>query len=463
VPIDASIYGNIRPYTMESPIDSASKALAFADARKKYTMDQDIQDAAGQTGGDPAKMSQALMARGHFAPAMQLQTQAAAQKKAQIDQQLKINEAVASDAMTLDQIWRQTLQATGGNREAALQKVQPVYSQVRQRWAGMGHSLPESFDPDANFAGIGQAKEAIQYLKTLAPDVKMTDTGGSITPTNTNPLAGPVGPLAGAQPIPKTEAPGHVATRLETQRHNRAIEGDPQAIETTAQGIANGSLAPLSGFALARPMGQQIMARVTQINPNFDPTQFGTRQKAEKDFATGKAGNSVRSFNVALSHLDTLDQLADALNNKDTLLVNKIGNAVSTQTGNPAPTNFVAAKKIVSDEIVKAIVGSGGGVTDREEAAKTISAANSPAQLKGVISTYKELMKGQLNGLRDQYKATTGKEDFDTKYLSEAGRKVSHGGPQSGGSERQVKLPDGRVKTFPTPAAAQRFKEAAGL
>jgi hypothetical protein len=188
VPIDASIYGNIRPYTMESPIDSASKALAFADARKKYTMDQDIQDAAGQTGGDPAKMSQALMARGHFAPAMQLQAQAAAQKKAQIDQQLKINEAVASDAMTLDQIWRQTLQATGGNKEAALQKVQPVYSQVRQRWAGMGHNLPESFDPDANFAGIGQAKEAIQYLKTLAPDVKMTDTGGSITPTNTNPL-----------------------------------------------------------------------------------------------------------------------------------------------------------------------------------------------------------------------------------------------------------------------------------
>jgi hypothetical protein len=229
VPIDASIYGNIRPYTMESPIDSASKALAFADASKKYRMDQDIQDVAAQTGGDPAKMSQALMARGHFAPAMQLQSQAAAQKKAQIDQQLKINEAVASDAMTLDQIWRQTLQATGGNKEAALQKVQPVYSQVRQRWAGMGHSLPESFDPDANFAGIGQAKEAIQYLKTLAPSVHMTDTGGSITPTNTNPLAGPVGPLPGTQPIAKTAPPGAPTelNRLMTER-DAIPQGDPR-------------------------------------------------------------------------------------------------------------------------------------------------------------------------------------------------------------------------------------------
>jgi hypothetical protein len=98
--------------------------------------------------------------------------------------------------------------------------VQPVYSQVRQRWAGMGHNLPESFDPDANFAGIGQAKEAIQYLKTLAPSVHMTDTGGSITPTNTNPLAGPVGPLAGAQPIAKTAPPGAPTelNRLMTER-----------------------------------------------------------------------------------------------------------------------------------------------------------------------------------------------------------------------------------------------------
>jgi hypothetical protein len=64
---------------------------------------------------------------------------------------------------------------------------------------------------------------------------------------------------------------------------------------------------------------------------------------------------------------------------------------------------------------------------DREEAAKTIDAANSPAQLKGVIKQYKELMKGQLDGLRKQYEATTGKSDFDKKFLSEAAQGVAHG------------------------------------
>lgn len=216
-----------------------------------------------------------------------------------------------------------------------------------------------------------------------------------------------------------------LTTQAETARHHRALEGDPEVVESTAQAIAKGDLAPLSGFALARPMGQNIMSRVIAINPQFDPTQFAVRQKAEKDFATGKPGNTVRSFNVALSHLDTLDTLADALNNKDTRLINVIGNKISVQTGSSAPTNFEAAKKIVGDEIVKAIVGSGGGVTDRQEAASAISSASSPAQLKGVIKTYKELMKGQLGGLRDQYKATTGKDDFDTKYLSEAARNVA--------------------------------------
>lgn len=217
----------------------------------------------------------------------------------------------------------------------------------------------------------------------------------------------------------------------ESKRHHQAIEGDPTTIENTAQAIASGTLAPLSGFALARPMGQQIMSRVVAINPAFDPTQFGTRQKAEKDFATGKPGQSVRSFNVALSHLDTLDQLSDALHNGNLQVVNKIGNVYAQQTGQVAPTNFESAKKIVADEIVKAIVGSGGGVADREAAAKTISAASSPAQLKGVIGTYKELMKGQLGGLKQQYEQTTGKKDFD-RFLSPAGIKQEAPAAQGG-------------------------------
>jgi len=170
---------------------------------------------------------------------------------------------------------------------------------------------------------------------------------------------------------------------------------------------------------------------------------FAGNKKASMDFTTGKAGNTVRSLNVAVQHLNTLDGLADALNNGNVQVMNRIGNAFNTQFGGTAQTNFEAAKKIVADEVVKAIVGSGGGVADREEAARTISAASSPAQLKGVIQQYKDLMGGQLEGLRQQYKASTGKEDFDQKFLMDATRK-----------ELENKAPPGKTSA---PAAAVNF------
>jgi hypothetical protein len=198
-------------------------------------------------------------------------------------------------------------------------------------------------------------------------------------------------------------------------------------MEVNAKAIANGQLAPISGYGLRSPGAAMIMARVLEINPDYSAKDYGTGSKAEKDFATGKLGNTVRSFNVALAHLDTLSNLADALDNNDTQIINKIGNAVATQTGAAAPTNFNAAKHIVADEIVKAVTGSSGALGDREAAAKTVDAANSPAQLKGVINTYKELMNGQLTGLRYQYQATTGKKDFDDKYLMDGARAMSQG------------------------------------
>jgi hypothetical protein len=230
---------------------------------------------------------------------------------------------------------------------------------------------------------------------------------------------------------------GRITQQDYTQKKQQLLV-DPVQMEQTAQGIAKGQLAPLSSFALKTPQGIRTMARVMEINPDYQASDFTTKQTAEKAFATGKQGNTIKSFNVALEHLNTLDRLSDALNNNDVQAINKIGNYFSTQSGRPAPTNFAAAKKIVADEIVKAIVGSGGGVTDREEAAKTVNAANSPAQLKGVIKTYQELMSGQLVGLRQQYEAIPGEKKSFDRFLSPTAKKLV----AAGKAPEEVSKPD---------------------
>lgn len=239
----------------------------------------------------------------------------------------------------------------------------------------------------------------------------------------------------------------------ESARHNKEMEGihrqlanfnapvsesEGGSVDKVAGMIAEGRVPPLSGFAMRSPWGQQVMAKVIEKNPDYRGQDYSVVQAADKGFTSGKQGNTIRSFNVALAHLDTLDRLSDALGNNDIQQVNRVAQEVSQQTGNPAPVQFDAAKKIVGDEIVKAIVGAGGGVSDREEAGRAVSRANSPQQLKGVISTYKELMRGQLGGLKKQYEASTKRTDFDERFLSDAAKKTATSQTPTGISEGQT-------------------------
>lgn len=207
-------------------------------------------------------------------------------------------------------------------------------------------------------------------------------------------------------------------TKTDTASTAAPPPGDPN-VEETARAIAHYQMAPLQGFVMRSPYGQSVMARALQLNPDYQATEFGSRSKAVKDFATGKQGQMIQSFNTSIAHLNTMQRLADALQNHDIQGINRLSNYWKEQTGEEAPTNFDTAKAIVGDEIIKAIVGSGGALADRENAQNQISRAKSPEQLAGVIGTYKELMAGQLRSLKKTYETTTGLKNFDERLFDD--------------------------------------------
>ena len=257
----------------------------------------------------------------------------------------------------------------------------------------------------------------------VKPDLHEIDTGAGKQLIDYN-------TAQGGQTFAKTATPGELmadararqSNALSAQRMNLEFGLDGagrQNLDTVANAIANGQLPPPSGMALTNPRNQQILSRVMEINPKYDFTDVTAKRKAASDFATGKQGQMAQSLNVATEHLDTLGQLADALHNGDVKAFNVVSNAFAKQTGAPAPTNFDAVKHIVADEVVKAVVGAGGSLADRQEAAKPFLASNSPAQLRGAIQQYQSMMGGQLRGLEQTYKRTTGKDDFRDQFLSE--------------------------------------------
>ena len=192
---------------------------------------------------------------------------------------------------------------------------------------------------------------------------------------------------------------------------------DPAQTDALVDAIGTYRNAPPTGRQAYSPQGRALLAAVLAKYPNYDATQYKTKSEARSRFASGPQGNSVRSFNTAIDHLSTLQDLANELHNGNVQMVNLIANTISSQLGVPAPTNFDTAKKIVADEVTKAIVGGQMAQADREETVSNIRNAKSPAQLAGAINAFMRLMGGQLNSLRRQYRASTGLDDFES-YLT---------------------------------------------
>ena len=308
--------------------------------------------------------------------------------------------------------------------------------------------LPDKFDPQATMATVMDAKQRAQYY-TQQHQNELSEMqrqhqgveehqGQERIGIEAQNAATNRARLGFEESQPKSDV-GKINTdlnagRITKDQANAALTkatggGDPATVDEVAKHIADGSMQPLTAQALRTPAGMRIMARVYELNPKYDAKDYGVQAKALKDFTTGKQGNTVRSLNVAMDHLDTLSQLGDALKNGNMQAFNKLAQGLAAQTGSAAPTNFDAAKKIVSDEVVKAIIGSGGGVGDRDEAAKAFDKASSPAQLAGAVNTAKRLMRGQLHGLEKQYKESTGRGDFNDRFLSDSARALDQSAP----------------------------------
>jgi len=276
--------------------------------------------------------------------------------------------------------------------EQLLQKVLPMNVDQRKAFfTEMGAKAEERYK--MNTVSAGEKARLAQSESHFQQRLTQETATGALTPATLD-MAANVYLKTGQMP---PLGMGKAATALRQSVLNRAAE-------IGGQGTDGATVAPAD-------IAGNIVANKQDV---------GSQTKAVKDFSTGVQGKQVNAFNTAIDHLSTMDKLTDALQGGDTKAVNAIANTIASQTGSPAPTNFNAAKQIVTAEVIKAVVASGGGVKEREEAGRNFAAAGSPAQLKGVINTYKQLLGGQLNSLGLQYENTTGRKDFDKKLTGDA-------------------------------------------
>lgn len=212
---------------------------------------------------------------------------------------------------------------------------------------------------------------------------------------------------------PVLTVPGGNAQNVALQRF---LDANPDATPEQIQAFVQSGRGGRSAISM-------YMNRYLQEHPDATADEvkraaqlYTTQITAQNRFLSGPQGNTIRSLNVVVSHIQTMQDLGDALKNGNIIAFNRLAQSFAEQTGEAAPTNFDTAKQIVGAEIIKALGVAGAGTqTERQEAADAFNRARSPAQLSGAIGAARKLLIGQLSGLRRQYVAATGlpAETFD--------------------------------------------------
>lgn len=197
----------------------------------------------------------------------------------------------------------------------------------------------------------------------------------------------------------------NIARKINPQASGVALD---EASTSVARAIAEYRERP-PALGTRNPQNRALMAEVLRINPNYRESGYKTVQ----DFrGAGRHADTMRSMDVAIDHMDALDEYAKALKTGNSQLINRAQAIFQQQTGAAAPQNVQEASAFVGAEVQKAL----GASTQRErlESAGYFGVANSPEQAIAATQVARRLLSGQLNGLRREYKNGTGLDDFDT-------------------------------------------------
>lgn len=138
------------------------------------------------------------------------------------------------------------------------------------------------------------------------------------------------------------------------------------------------------------------------INPEYDEKDFQASQKLKEELYSTRqnvGGGVIMSAGTASNHLEYLGQVAQALKNNDIQLLNKVKNAFNVQVGESIPVLMKAIADQVNQEVSKVISGGTPHQTELDKLHENLSTAQSPDQIRDVISGYVNLMQGRLTEL----------------------------------------------------------------
>lgn len=148
------------------------------------------------------------------------------------------------------------------------------------------------------------------------------------------------------------------------------------------------------------PGAADIRGRANYLLQDFgglDDTTFPAKMASMKSLASGKDYQQNSAYSTIQTHIQTLQQAINALNNGDIQNANKLTQWAGKQFGKAAPQNAKVVNDIVVGELAK-VLAQGGQVTDsvRNEAAGDLEPYLSKGQVSGAVQYIQQLIAGKM-------------------------------------------------------------------
>lgn len=198
----------------------------------------------------------------------------------------------------------------------------------------------------------------------------------------------------------------------------------PEAQKFVAEGIANYQLPPLSGWAMKTSQGQETMAQVMQINPDYQATKFTGQQSGARAMGTRSANLSMAT-DVAEEQIPLVKATSDRIDRTEFPTINSMQLAIEKGTGNEDVVRFMEQINTLKYVYARALNPTGvARIQDLNRFDDIINQAWS---------------KGQVDAALDQMKISLGAE--------RRGVNRAMGGDTAAGQPTAVG-PDGKVIHF---------------
>ncbi len=222
-----------------------------------------------------------------------------------------------------------------------------------------------------------------------------------------------------------------------------SIDDVPAELRGTVTAVIEGrAKAPDPGSRF----GQTVLNYVTQIDPAFDSTNYGTYGAVKKQVATSK---DLVAANTAKTHLALAR--AHIPENFDAQSINKVKQVFMNKTGSDKLTPFEMDVKIAADELAKAY--GNDSEAGRSTIEHLLEPTQSRAQLSARLLEAERLLAGKIETMQKQIDKVAPK--------GKSGMRLDDGPAHEGGPV-SMKFPDGSVHEI-SPDKIEAAKKKGGV